>query len=238
MINTLNESHLHKTLKTLYSLENEGCQTEAKAGKYIADILTKEGNVIEIQTGSLAHLSAKIMYFLEQKRTVTVVYPLVRQKYIQTEDGKGKILRKRKSPVKKNIYSLFRELTSLTPFLLKKNFYLHVVEVTVTETRAATEEKVQSANGRRHFLRNWVKTGKNLDSIEKKHVFHGKKSYTELLPKSLDKEFSVTDIYSAVKLTESGVKRNEISLMVWVLCKAGLLEFTGKKGRSNYYTKN
>lgn len=237
MINTLNESHLHKTLKTLYFLENEGCQTEAKAGKYIADILTKEGNVIEIQTGSLAHLAAKTMYFFEQKRTVTVVYPLVTQKYIQTEDGQGKIIRKRKSPVKKNIYSVFRELTSLCPFLLKRNFYLHVVEVSVTEKRTATKEKVQSANGRRHFLRDWIKTGKNLDSIEKKHVFHGKKSYTELLPKNLKGEFTVTDLYNAVKLKESGVKRNEISLMVWVLCKLELIEFTEKKGRTNYYKK-
>ena len=110
------------------------------------------------------------MYFFEQKRTVTVVYPLVTQKYIQTEDEQGKIIRKRKSPVKKNIYSVFRELTSLCPFLLKRNFYLHVVEVSVTEKRTATKEKVQSANGRRHFLRDWIKTGKNLDSIEKKHV--------------------------------------------------------------------
>ena len=32
MINTLNETHLHKTLKTLYSIENDGSMTEAKAG--------------------------------------------------------------------------------------------------------------------------------------------------------------------------------------------------------------
>ncbi len=237
MINTLNESHLHKTLKTIYSLENEGCAQEAKAGKYIADILTKSGDVIEIQTGSLSHLAPKIMYFLGQKRKVTVVYPLITQKYIQTEDSKGQIIRRRKSPSKKNIYSAFRELTALCPFLLERNFFLHIQEVSVTERRTATKEKVQSANGRRHFLRDWIKTGKNLDSVGPRHVFHGKQSYKSLLPKGLGKEFTVTDMFNAIKLTESGLKRQEISLMAWVLCKLELIELTGKKGRTNYYKK-
>ena len=52
MINILNESSLHKTLKSYYSLQNEGSHTEAPQGPYIADIRTKDGSIIEIQTAN------------------------------------------------------------------------------------------------------------------------------------------------------------------------------------------
>src|SRR5574344_900022 len=124
MINTLNETSLHKTLKTLYSVQNEGSRTEEKVGQYICDIVTKEGDVIEIQTGSLGHLLAKTMYLISEKKKVTVVYPLPVTKYIET--GKAR----RKSPAKKDIYSMFRELTALCPVLLNRYFTLEVLEIT------------------------------------------------------------------------------------------------------------
>lgn len=104
MINTLNETHLHKTLKEIYLAQNEGSRSEVDISKeksfasenavtskkYICDIVTKEGNVIEIQTGSLGHLMPKIMFLIALKKKVTVVYPLVTVKYIETYEKQKK----------------------------------------------------------------------------------------------------------------------------------------------------
>lgn len=234
IINTLNETHLHKTVKTIYSLENPGSVTETKVGKYIADILTSEGNVIEIQTGSLGHLLPKVMDFMEEGRKITVVYPLVTVKYIETEKLDGKI-QKRKSPSKKNLYSIFRELTALCPILLDKKFTLEVLEVTMTEQRKETQEAVQSKNRRRRFCKNWIKTGKRLNEVLRKHVFHGKKSYTELLPESLEKEFLFKDFHGSLKQMNPKIKADEAHLMLWCYTKMGLIENIGKEGRFNKY---
>ena len=80
----MNETHLHKTLKTIYALEIPGSRQEIAVGKYIADIITPDGDIIEIQTGSLSHLAPKIKDFTKNGRNVRIVYPLAVQKYIET----------------------------------------------------------------------------------------------------------------------------------------------------------
>src|SRR5574344_2076467 len=262
MINTLNETSLHKTLKTLYSVQNDGSRTEEKVGQYICDIVTKEGNVIEIQTGSLGHLLAKVMYLISEKKKVTVVYPLPVTKYIETQKkvaekttpgaavvaaltGKSKkhsstkaettCTSRRKSPSKKSIYSMFRELTALCPVLLDKNFTLEVLEVTLTEERTATTEPVQSANKMRRFRKNWVKTGKHLDSINETHVFHGQKAYLDLLPKHIPAPFTVKKLEESFHTEGIKIDRTSVQLLVWVYTHAGLMEFVGKENRANCY---
>ena len=210
---------------------------EEKAGKYIADVLTKDGNVIEIQTGSLAHLLAKCMFYISEKRKVTVVYPLVISKTIKTFSPSGEKIQSRRSPKKQGIFSIFRELTALCPVLLNKNFTLEVLEVNVTEERIRTTEPVQSKNSRRRFLRQWQKVDKRLDEIIKKHVFHGKKSYMDLIPKNLPDPFLFKDFYG--ELThDAKVKKDEARLMLWVYSHMGLIEHLGKQGRFNIYSIN
>ena len=70
MINTYNETKLHKTLKEIYAMKHDGARTEVTCGKYIADILLEDGGIIEIQTGTLASLAPKIAYFLAEKRKI------------------------------------------------------------------------------------------------------------------------------------------------------------------------
>src|SRR5574344_532508 len=239
MINTLNETSLHKTLKTLYSVQNEGSRTEEKVGQYICDIVTKEGNVIEIQTGSLGHLLAKVMYLISEKKEVTVVYPLPTTKYIETRKAdcskKETAPSRRKRPKKKTIYSMFRELTALCPVLLDKCFTLEVLEVTLTEERTATAEPVRSANKMRRFRKNWVKTGKHLDTIDETHVFHGKKSYLDLLPKQVPSCFTVKELEESFHTEGIKIDRTSVQLLVWVYTHAGLMEFVGKEKRAKCY---
>jgi hypothetical protein len=252
MINTYNETSLHKTLKSIYQLQNEGSKTEqrivakkktvhASVKEYIFDIVTADGNVIEIQTGSLGHLLPKVLYLCAENRAVTVVYPLAVTKYIQTNNQADGTIRKRKSPVSASIYSyrFFRELTSLCPVLLDKRFTLEVLEVTMTEERTASDDLLQSANGRRRFRKNWNKTGKHLDSIDNKWIFHGRTSWIALLPKKYSSrkagEFTVSDLYEAYIAQGIKVKRNDVQIMVWVYAHAEIIECVGKKGNANVF---
>ena len=134
VINTLNESSLHKKLKEIYSLE-EGCRTEAEENGKIYDIITSQGEIIEIQTKNLSKLLSKSLELLNQGKKIKIVHPYIKEKIISTYSEDGKLLSSRKSPKKENIYSVFRELTGLYPFLLKPGFSLELLEISMTEIR-------------------------------------------------------------------------------------------------------
>lgn len=233
MINTYNETALHRSLKTLYLIQQEGSIAEFNTGHYIADILRPDGSVVEIQTGSISHLKPKLTEFLAQKRNVTIVYPVVTVKYIETLHTDLKVSRK-KSPKKLNIYDIFRELTGIAPLLTDRHLRLEAIEVTATEERRQTDLPVQTQNGRRRFRKNWVKTGKRLDSAGTVHVFKTKKDWMKLLPR--------TDCFTVKECTQlllqEGIKvrQDQVSVMLWVYTHAGFLSRT-KTGRAYLYHK-
>lgn len=235
MINTLNETNLHKSLKAIYRIQCDG-KSEAKVGAYIADILCPDDGIIEIQTGTLGKLLKKTEFFLSEKRKIKIVYPLATVKYIETKDAAtGKITR-RKSPQKKNIYSVFKEITSLVPVLLEKNFTLEIIETEITEERAKTEEPVQSKNKRRRFKKDWQKTGKRLEQTGKIFTLHGISSYKKLLPKNLPDTFTSKEFFWLLKKNVPLVKRSDANLMLWVLSKIEIINTVGKKGNAKIYS--
>lgn len=236
MINTLNESSLHKTLKDLYSLNSPGSQKEVKVGSYIADIVEENGDIIEIQTGNLASLLKKCLFYIQEKHKVKIVYPLVTTRYIQTTFTQTGKTSRRKSPKQLNLYSIFRELTALYPLMLNRNFTLEVLEVVVTEERINSGKPEQSQNGRRRFRKEWIKQGKHLDQIGETHVFHGKKSWTSLLPKDLPEVFSARELYELLRNEGKKLSLDEAHLLIWVYSHAGIMEFVEKVSRSNKYS--
>ena len=230
MINILNESHLHKTLKTFYKNQNENAQTEIKIGPYIADILENEKTIIEIQTANLSSLKEKIEYYLNSKYKVKIVYPLVIKKSIKLQklDGSIKITR---SPKKQTLYSIFNELTGIYSFLLNKNLWLEIIEVEITEERIETEEKIQNKSNTRRYKKNWVKTDKKLERILSCSTLHLKSSYIKLIPKDMLKLFCVKDLVTRLK-----IKENEARTFIWVYKKMNLIEEIEKKGNTKYYS--
>lgn len=309
MINTLNETQLHRTLKEIYRLQNKGSRLEVSAkelfgeesiqknqketkkfsgntesdkkaaekskGKtkgFIFDIVTPEGNVIEIQTGNLSHLLEKIQYVIDHKTKITVVYPLAVTKYIETYEEKPELKQKkllsladdafsygeftgctsevavssfnqgnlslvsrRKSPSKANFYSSFKEMTGICSVLLNKYFTLEILEISLIEERLRSDEKKQSMNNRRRFRKNWIKQGKRLKEISATHKLHGKKSFLKLLPRNMEAEFTVTELYEQFQSQNVKLSRNDVQLLTWVYFHAGIFEQIGKKGNAFVY---
>jgi len=232
---TLNESKLHNSLKILYQEIYQG-QTEVEQDGHIYDIISKKGNVIEIQTKNLAKLLPKILDTIDKGHNVKLVHPVPIVTRIEVQDENGKILSKRKSPKKGSIYSIFRELTGIYPLITNPHFSLEVLEIEMTEERLRTTEPVQSKNGRRRFRRNWIKTGKRLDEIINTKRFSKAEDYLKLLP-PLPKPFCAKDLKEALDKNPDIPKRTaDAHLILWVFSHAGLIEQVEMKARSKFYT--
>lgn len=223
MINTYAESRLHKTLKNLYAADSQGMVEQEVAGK-ICDIVTRDGSIIEIQTGSLSKLHGKLGVLLPHYK-VKVVYPLVVRKTIETRKKDGILVSRRKSPKKQCLLDMFAELTALFPYLLDKNFILEVLEVSVIEHRVKEDAPVQLVNKSRRFKRDWYKEDKSLEAIYSTHQFSSAQDYLALLPQELPETFTI-------KEASSMLKGRNVPRMLWVLRKMGLVEQVGKQGRS------
>lgn len=234
---TLNESSLHNSLKTLYCTIYDG-QTEVEMDGHIYDILTKNGNVIEIQTRNLSKLLPKILDTIEKGHNVKLVHPIVITRRILLKDKSGNKISNRKSPKKGCIYDIFDELTGIYPVLLDPHFSLEIVEIEMTEERIRTDQNVQSKNKRRRFRRNWNKTNKKLDKILNTHIFNSLNDYLALLPENLPSEFCAKDLDKELKnnLKIPSKTRANSHLIIWVFKHMNIIKETGVKNRSHYYT--
>ena len=231
---TLNESKLHNSLKILYQELYEG-KIEVEQDGHVYDIVTKNGNIIEIQTKNLAKLLPKILDTIEHGHNVKLVHPVPLVTRIELKDEEGKIISNRKSPKKGSIYCIFRELTGIYPLMTNPHFSLEVVEIEMTEERLRTAEPVQSKNGRRRFRRDWIKTGKRLESIINTRRFSKTEDYLALLP-ALPQTFCAKDLKTALEKNPDIPKRSiNANLILWVLSHAQLIEFKETKGKTKYY---
>lgn len=232
---TYNESRLHNTLKNLYSEIYDG-YTEVEKDGYVYDIVTKKGNVIEIQTKNLSKLLSKITDTINYGHNIKLVHPVIIVNTIILMDENGNIISKRKSPKKGSIYDIFKELTSIYPILLNPHFSLEIVEIEITEERIRTEDLVQSKNKKRRYKKNWNKINKNLEKIINTRRFKNKEDYLSLLPKSLPQEFCAKDLSAAFKKEKAPSNAYKNShLIIWVLNHMGLIEETTVLKRNHYY---
>ncbi len=230
MINTLNESGLHKALKSFYAVQFSA-QEEVQAGPWICDLIQEDGSVIEIQNKNVSALRKKILGLLAQGRHVTVVHPIVIQKTIETRDQDGNVVSQRKSPKKESLYSALREFTGIADILLKKNFSLLLPEIETLEKRIQTQRPEQSKNGRRRFKKPWQKTGKELLAIKKERLLDKKKDWLSLLPQEILQEnkksgapFSAADIKKIFLLQGNEAAAEGGGLVLWLFTKMGLVK--------------
>ena len=243
MIQTYNESDLHRTLKHLYALEYNG-KTEVPVGRWICDIVTESGDVIEIQTANISKLTPKTKSLLDNGRNVTIAYPLVIEKTIETYMPDGALISRRKSPKKQTIYAMLRSLTGIYPLLLHGNLTLEVLFVTITEQRRKTATPVRLANKSRHFPKTWVPQEKKLESIIRKERYKTKADYMALIPSALPHEFTILNLQKAIfsKLQEDKTNKNSCTaaanqarLLLWLFTRMDLVEKCGKQGRCVLY---
>jgi len=222
-IGTKNESSLHRALKFQYT--GTGGKSEVQVGEYVADGITKKGEYIEVQTGSFAPLRKKVKEFVSHGN-VRIIYPVSITKKIEVFDTKGKLLYRRKSPVRGSLWDLFDALLYAPELALVKGI---TIEVALVDT---TEKRIKDGKG------TWRKKGiskkdKSLAAFHESVIFTKKADFIKhFVPFKTTEEFTVT---SHAEKTE--IKRHISQKALYVLAKMKVVKRIGKKGKSWIYTR-
>ena len=126
------ETSLHRELKLRYA--GPGAQTEVRLGRYRVDAVA-DGELIEIQNGTLSSIWAKITNLLADHR-VRIVKPIVREKLlIKRRRRGGRIVYRRRSPKRGRMLDIFQELVYFTRVFPHPRLSIEAVLVDVEEYR-------------------------------------------------------------------------------------------------------
>lgn len=227
-IGTLSEKTTHAVLKKYFEPDESG--HELKIGSFVADIIGEEG-IIEIQTRSFSKLRPKLEEFLKYCR-VTVVYPCSAVTNIICFDpDTGEVFSKRKSPVKGNRYTVFRELEGITEYLTHPNFRLCIMLMETDEYRVPQDKapKHQKKKRRKNAYAAYDKIPRELiDEIYIENI----SDWLSFLPEELPAEFTTAD------MAERGMNIDTARLVMNVFRKADIARIVGKKGNTYVYSLN
>lgn len=118
------EKRLHSVLKRWayddFSVhEQKVPQRGGKISRFVADILTPTGEIIEIQTGDLYPLARKIAFYMnETDLKVTLVHPLAAQKWVSWLNPEtGELVERNRSTKRETVLSGVAQLKSIAAFL-------------------------------------------------------------------------------------------------------------------------
>ena len=220
MINTYNESDLHKPLKEHFCPKNG--KTEQPLLGSICDILCDTGKVIEIQTSNLSALRVKLEKFLPSHK-VLIIYPIAVTSYICVLNEDGSTRYRRKSPKHGSFFQIFRELSGLYHLIDNKNLSFKLVYISCEVIKADTGPK------KRKTYRPGI-INKKLIEI---HCTEDYKNMKDICKKTLDllpEEFTNQDIKNI------GAK-SYASYTSWFLNKVEMTSSESKRGRFKLYKK-
>ena len=200
-----------------------------KPRKFVADVLTPEGRIVEVQTGKLYPLRQKLSFYMEHTdHPVTVLHPVFDTKYVSwIERESGEVVSRKKSPLHQTPLHALAELKPFVGYLGSARFSLCLPLVVVEEFR---------------LLDGWGKGGKRgshrfeliplelLDTYE----YRDRADYAALFPQhdALQVPFTAKDFGKVTRL-----RGYAIYDALAVFEALGVVERCGKQGRATLYQK-
>ena len=216
----LSEKSVHKILKL--TLEPNPQNHEVKFLGSIADIKNDEG-IFEIQSKAPYLLEKKLEKFLPHTR-VTLVMPLIKEKYIRWIDTEtGEISSPKKSPKKEDIYTALNALSPIARFISNPNFSVKLMLLSVDEYKR---------------LDGWDKTkkrgGSKADRIPSSLLevvdLKSPEDYKKYIPEGLGDEFLAKDFERKIKHPSRFTY-----YVIKLFLELGFVSRVGKKGRAFVY---
>lgn len=220
-IGTLSEKSIHSEIKN-YLEPNKEYQ-EVKVGNYIADI-KRYNEIFEVQTQQFKNLISKLNYYIKNGYDITVVYPLVQEKYINWIDPiSTEIVERRKSSYKKYIQDIFKELYWIKDYIANEQIKLKIITLT------AEEYKYLDGYGQNQKYK-----ATKIDKVPSKIIneinIQSVNDFKIFLPDTLPKEFTSKDFQkytrSRSKYLGSGLK---------ILREIGVIKVVRKQGNAYVY---
>ena len=128
------ETSLHRQLKHHFAADSDS--VEVTVDGFRIDAIDADGNLIEIQHSGLGSIRNKVKTLLDNGHRLRVVKPWNGCKWIETFDGEGgELLRRRKSPKKLQPIDIFRELIHFTQVFPHPKLTLELLTVHCIEQR-------------------------------------------------------------------------------------------------------
>jgi hypothetical protein len=220
-IGTNNESSLHRALKFQYA--GPGGKTEAEVGSFVADGIRKDGEYIEVQTGSFGPLKKKVKEFAAIGK-VRIIHPIAVTKTIEVYAKGGKPLYRRKSPVHGTPWNIFDALLYAPELPLIRGVTIEIAMVDIVEKR------VKDGKGARRRKGISIKD-KELSAFHESILLYKPKDYLRFIPFNKTEEFTVSS-----HAEKAGVKIWVSQRALYVLTKMGLIKKVGKKGNAWVYS--
>ena len=217
-----NESSLHRTLKFHYA--GPCGKTEVDTGEYLADVVRKDGEYVEIQTGSFAPLKKKVKEFASNGR-VRIVHPVAVTKKIETYDSDGSFLYSRKSPLKGSLWNIFEALLHAPQLPLIRGVAVEVVLADITEKR------VRDGKGARRRKGVSIKD-RELSLWHESVLLEKPSDYLRFVPFKKNEEFTVSELAQREEIDKQTAGK-----ALYVLTKMKIVKKTGKKGSAWLYTR-
>lgn len=222
-IGGLSEKSLHLVMKYFLE-ENRDYHEVGVLGRYYADIL-RDGEAIEIQTRSFYSIRKKVEA-LSGVMPLTIVHPIVCEKtLIRIDDESGEMSGYRKSPSKRSLCDVFRELYGLGELVSRDNIsYLFPVV-------SCNEYKLTSSKSK-NPKRDAVKQNITPTQLHGCYRFASSSCFAELVPKELcNKSFTVAELSQTAKMPYKSAY-----YLLTVLCRIGKAVQIGKEKRKNLYS--
>jgi len=222
-IGTRNESSLHRALKHKYA--GPGGRTEIKVGDFIADGVRKNGEYIEVQTGSFAPLKKKAAEFALRGR-VRIIHPIAVTKTIEVYDAGKTFLYRRKSPVRGSPWSLFDALLHAPELPLNPAVAIEIVLADITEKR------VRDGKG------SWRRKGvsikdRELSVLRESLLYKGPSDYLRFVPFKRNEEFTASMLAKRAEVSQWTAQK-----ALYVLTKLKVVKRIGRKARELLYKRS
>lgn len=195
-IGMLNERSLHRQLKELVA--ERGDQLEVPLDGYVVDIVRGD-RLIEVQTGPLGPLGAKLDALLDQ-HDVTIVHPIAVRRWLHSRDRAP-----RRSPTRRTIYNLFDDLVSLPTLIDHPGLSLHVVLIE-EDTHRIHDPTLRRRRG------GWRVVDRRLRAVIEHRVFATADDLVALVPDGLPDPFTTADLAEA-----AGIGRDVAQRMAYCL---------------------
>ncbi|MDR1099461.1 MAG: hypothetical protein LBL28_03175 [Treponema sp.] len=219
-IGTRTESGLHRALKFRYT--GFRGETEIPVGTYVADGISGDGEIIEVQIGSFGPLKEKVPEFC-RKGKVRIIHPIVVTKYIDVFDSDGNKQYRRKSPRKGSVWDLFKALLYAPDLPLIPKLRIELALVDVLEKRVADGLGSWRRRGQRI-------AGRELAAWHGSLILDSAEDYRRLVPFTGEESFTVTDF-----MKKTHILRPLAGKTLYVLSKMGVVNRTGKKKNAWVY---
>lgn len=216
------ETSLHRQLKALYA---EGdARIEVPLGDYRIDVV-RDGELIEIQHGSLSALRAKTIRLLEE-HDVRIVKPIVARKHLVKQNRKGgRVVSRRRSPKRGTLLDLFDELVYFRDVFPHPRLLIEVLLVEIEEWR-------YPGHGRRRRRRSGDQQSEDqkLLAIHESHSLRTAADLGRLLPRRLPRPFHTGHLAERM-----GIDRGIAQRIAYCLRHAGTVRQVGKQGNALLY---